>query len=53
MARNFKELQEKMDPASHSDNRQRVRDELQRKALDVPDGLPDLAESNDSTTLLR
>src|SRR5208337_2973644 len=34
MARNFKELQEKMDPASRSDNRQRVRDELQRMALD-------------------
>ncbi len=34
MARNFKELQAKMDPASRSDNRQRVRDELQRMALD-------------------
>ncbi len=34
MARNFKELQEKMDPASRADNRQRVRDELQRMALD-------------------
>lgn len=34
MARNFKELQEKMDPASRSDNRQRVRDEIQRMALD-------------------
>jgi DNA-binding XRE family transcriptional regulator len=34
MARNFKELQQKMDPASLSDNRQRVRDELQRMALD-------------------
>jgi transcriptional regulator with XRE-family HTH domain len=34
MARNFKELQQKMDPASRSDNRQRVRDELQRMALD-------------------
>jgi len=34
MARNFKELQEKMDPARRSDNRQRVRDELQRMALD-------------------
>jgi len=30
MARNYKELQEKMDPAIRSDNRQRVRDELQR-----------------------
>jgi transcriptional regulator with XRE-family HTH domain len=34
MPRNFKELQEKMDPASRADNRQRVRDELQRMALD-------------------
>jgi transcriptional regulator with XRE-family HTH domain len=34
MARNFKELQEKMAPASRSDNRQRVREELQRMALD-------------------
>jgi DNA-binding XRE family transcriptional regulator len=34
MARNFKELQEKMDSASRADNRQRVRDELQRMALD-------------------
>jgi transcriptional regulator with XRE-family HTH domain len=34
MARNFKELQQKMDTVSRSDNRQRVRDELQRMALD-------------------
>jgi len=34
MARNFKELQAKMDPASRSDNLQRVRAELQRMALD-------------------
>src|ERR1700722_5165359 len=34
MARNFRELQEKMDPASRAGNRQRVRDELQRMALD-------------------
>jgi transcriptional regulator with XRE-family HTH domain len=34
MARNFKELQDKMDPASRSDNRQRVRQELRRMALD-------------------
>ncbi len=34
MARNFKELQEKMDPASRSENRRRVREELQRMALD-------------------
>jgi transcriptional regulator with XRE-family HTH domain len=34
MARNFKELQATMDPASRADNQQRVRDELQRMALD-------------------
>jgi hypothetical protein len=47
MARNFKELQEKMDPTIRSDNRQRVRDELQLMAHDEPDDLPDSAESND------
>jgi transcriptional regulator with XRE-family HTH domain len=34
MARNFKELQEKMDPADRVDNRQRVGVEIQRMALD-------------------
>jgi DNA-binding XRE family transcriptional regulator len=34
MARNFKELQDKMDVASRGDNEQRVRDELKRMALD-------------------
>ncbi|MGD1092064.1 MAG: XRE family transcriptional regulator [Bryobacteraceae bacterium] len=34
MARNYKELQEKMDPASRADNARRVREELQRMALD-------------------
>src|SRR6202050_5285628 len=34
MARNYKELQEKMDPASRADNGQRVREELQGMALD-------------------
>src|ERR1700686_3012411 len=34
MARNYKELQEKMDPASRADNARRVRDEIQRMALD-------------------
>jgi len=33
MARNYKELQAKMDPASRADNKQRVREELQRMAL--------------------
>jgi len=34
MARNYKELQAKMDPASLAENRQRVREELQRMALE-------------------
>jgi transcriptional regulator with XRE-family HTH domain len=34
MARNFKELQAKMAPASRAENKQLVRDELQRMALD-------------------
>lgn len=34
MARNFKELQEKMDPASRIENAGRVREELQRMAID-------------------
>ena len=34
MARNFKELQQKMDPASRADNAGRVREERQRMAID-------------------
>jgi DNA-binding XRE family transcriptional regulator len=34
MPRNFRELQDKMDPASRIDNAGRVRDELRRMALD-------------------
>ena len=34
MARNYKELQEKMDPASRADNARGVREVLQRMALD-------------------
>ena len=34
MARNFNELQAKMDPASRADNVRAVRDEMQRMALD-------------------
>jgi transcriptional regulator with XRE-family HTH domain len=34
MARNYKELQATMDPASIADNKQRVREELQRMALE-------------------
>ena len=34
MARNYKELQAKMNPIDVADNKQRVREELQRMALD-------------------
>jgi hypothetical protein len=34
MARKFKQLQDKMDPASRDDNRQCVREELRRMTLD-------------------
>jgi transcriptional regulator with XRE-family HTH domain len=34
MARNYNELQDKMDPASRAENAGRVRDELQRMAID-------------------
>ena len=34
MARNFRELQAKLDPASRTDNAQAVREELERMALD-------------------
>jgi transcriptional regulator with XRE-family HTH domain len=34
MARNYKELQDKMDPASRADNVRAVREELQRMSLD-------------------
>ena len=34
MARNYKELQAKMHPADVAENKQRVREELQRMALD-------------------
>jgi DNA-binding XRE family transcriptional regulator len=34
MSRNFKQLQDRMDPASRDDNRRRVREELQRMTLD-------------------
>jgi hypothetical protein len=33
MARNYKELQAKMDPASRADNERRVREELERMTL--------------------
>jgi hypothetical protein len=34
MARNFRQLQAKMDPASRADNERRVSEEIQRMALD-------------------
>ena len=34
MARNYKELQAKMNPSDVAENKQRVREELQRMALD-------------------
>jgi DNA-binding XRE family transcriptional regulator len=34
MARNYRELQERMDPASRAENKRRVGEELQRMALD-------------------
>jgi len=36
MARNFKELQARMDPASRADNKRRVREEVRPVALDEP-----------------
>jgi hypothetical protein len=36
MARNFRELQDEMDPASRSDNKQRALEEAQRIALEEP-----------------
>src|SRR5580693_4198033 len=46
MARNFKELQAKMDPASRADNAQRVREELQRMALEDLRGAKQLTQSD-------
>src|SRR5450755_2599092 len=46
MARNFKELQAKMDPASRADNEQRVREELQRMALDELRNAKQLTQSD-------
>jgi hypothetical protein len=36
MARNYKELQAKMNPASRADNERGVREELKRMAADEP-----------------
>jgi predicted XRE-type DNA-binding protein len=46
MARNFKELQAKMDPASRADNMQRVRQELQRMALEELRSAKQLTQSD-------
>ena len=46
MARNYKELQAKMDPASRADNKQRVREELQRMALEELRGARQLTQAD-------
>jgi transcriptional regulator with XRE-family HTH domain len=46
MARNFKELQAKMDPASRADNTRRVSEELRRMALEELRGARQLTQSD-------
>jgi len=46
MARNYKELQAKMDPASRADNHRRVREELQRMALEELRGAKQLTQAD-------
>jgi DNA-binding XRE family transcriptional regulator len=46
MARNYKELQAGMDPASRAENRQLVRDELQRMALEELRSAKQLTQSD-------
>jgi transcriptional regulator with XRE-family HTH domain len=46
MARNFKELQAKMDPASRADNVRRVSEELERMALEELRGAKQLTQSD-------
>jgi transcriptional regulator with XRE-family HTH domain len=46
MARNYRELQAKMDPAAVADNQQLVRDELQRMALDELRGARKLTQTD-------
>jgi transcriptional regulator with XRE-family HTH domain len=46
MARNYKELQAKMDPASLADNKQRVSEELQRMALEGLRGAKQLTQTD-------
>jgi len=46
MARNFRELQAKMDPASRAENVQRVRQELKRMALEELRGAKQLTQAD-------
>lgn len=46
MARNYKELQAKMDPASRADKKQRVHEELQRMALEELRGAKQLTQAD-------
>ena len=46
MARNYKELQALMDPASIADNKRRVREELRRMALDELRGAKQLTQAD-------
>src|ERR1035438_1841617 len=46
MARNFKELQASMDPASRADNMQRVSEELRRMALEELRGAGQLTQAD-------
>src|ERR1700724_2096338 len=46
MARNYKEIQEKKDPAHRGDNKQRVREELQRMALEELRGARQLTQAD-------
>jgi hypothetical protein len=45
MARNFRELEEKMDPADRADNERLLREELQRIALDELHGAEPLTQA--------
>ena len=46
MARNYRELQNKMAPADLADNKERVREELQRMALDELRGAKQLTQAD-------
>ncbi len=46
MARNYKELQAKMDPASRADNKRRLREELQSMALEELRGAKQLTQAD-------